>query len=378
MQRRDFHISLLTAACGVALPAVSAPAAGAIRIGQSGVLSGPIGAQLKQFDAGAQLAFDRVNRSGGIGGRPLELVAMDDGLNPEKTLENTRTLLQDPQLAALFGYTSSQSIAAVAPLLRESGIPLFAPISVTDSMRAHTARSAYYVRAGYEREIRQLYKQITTLGIQRIAVAYMPSADRTAGAGEEARSVLEQELAATGRVPVAAVQILRDGSNLADAAASLAAVRPQAVILVAPGTLPARLIAEADKRGVVTQYYSASIIAAEATAQLLGPRMRSIVVAQVVPYPWGTNDPAVVEFRKLAETANATVSYALMEGFVSGSVLVEALKRAQRDLTPTRLHAAIRSLRARIAGVDIDYTTGNTGSRFVELVQITGEGRFVR
>lgn len=378
MQRRDFHISLLAAACGVALPAVSAPAAGAIRIGQSGVLSGPIGAQLKQFDAGAQLAFDRVNRSGGIGGRPLELVAMDDGLNPEKTLENTRTLLQDPRLVALFGYTSSQSIAAVAPLLRESGIPLLAPISVTDSMRAQTVRSAYYVRAGYEREIRQLYKQITTLGIQRIAVAYMPSVDRTAGAGEEARTVLEQELAATGRVPVAAVPIHRDGSNLAEAAASLAAVKPQAVILVAPGTLPARLIAEADKRGLVTQYYSASIIAAEATAQLLGPRMRSIVVAQVVPYPWGTNDPAVVEFRKLAETANATVSYALMEGYVSGSVLVEALKRAQRDLAPARLHAAIRGLRGRIAGVDIDYSTGNTGSRFVELVQITGEGRFVR
>lgn len=378
MHRRAFHIAMLGAASGVGLPAIAVPATGPIKIGQSGVLTGPIGAQLKQFDAGAQLVFDRVNRSGGIGGRPLELVALDDGLQPEKTLENTRTLLQDSQLAALFGYTSSQSIAAIAPLLRESGIPLVAPVSVTDSLRAQTARSAYYVRAGYEREVRQLYKQITTLGIQRIAVAYMASADRTAGAGEEAKAVLEQELAKAGRVLVAAVPMQRDGSNLAEAAASLAAVKPQAVILVAPGTLPARLIAEVEKRGTVAQYYSASIIAAEATAQLLGPRMRGIVVAQVVPYPWATNEPAVVEFRKLAEAAKASVSYALMEGYVSGSVLVEALKRTPRDLSPARVHAAIRGLRARIAGVDIDYTSSNTGSRFVELVQITGEGRFVR
>jgi branched-chain amino acid transport system substrate-binding protein len=303
---------------------------------------------------------------------------LDDGLQPEKTLKNTRMLLEDPQLAALFGYTSSQSVAAITPLLRESGVPLVAPISVTDSMRAQTAQSAYYVRAGYGQEVRQLYKQITTLGIQRIAVAYMVSGDRTAGAGEEAKAALERELAATGRVLVAAVPLQRDGSNLGEAAASLSAVKPQAVILVAPGTLPAHFIAEVDKSGLATQYYSASIIAAEATARLLGPRMRSIVVAQVVPYPWGTKEPAVVEFRKLAEAANAPVSYALMEGFVSGSVLVEALKRTPRDLAPARLHAAIRSVRGRIAGMDMDFSISNTGSRFVELVQATGEGRFVR
>jgi branched-chain amino acid transport system substrate-binding protein len=378
MHRRAFQMALVGAASAVAHPLFAAAAPGPIKIGQSGVLSGPIGAQLKQFDAGAQLVFDRVNRGGGIGGRPLELVALDDGLQPEKTLENTRTLLQDSQLAALFGYTSSQSVSAVAPLLRESGIPLVAPLSVTASLRAQTARTAYYVRAGYEREVRQLYRQITTLGIQRIALAYLASGDRTEAAGEEAKAVLEQELAASGRVPVAAVPLLRDGSNLAEAAASLAAVKPEAVILVAPGTFPARLIAEVEKRGAVAQYYSSSIIGAEATAQLLGPRMRSIVVAQVVPYPWGTNEPAVVEFRKLAEAAKAPVSYALMEGYVSGSVLVEALKRTPRDLSPARVHGAIRSLRGRIAGVDIDYTSTNTGSRFVELVQITGEGRFVR
>ena len=106
--------------------------------------------------------------------------------------------------------------------------------------------------------------------------------------------------------------------------------------------------------------------------------MRSIVVAQVTPYPWGKSDPAVVEFRKLAEAANAPVSYAVMEGYVSGSVFVEALKRTPRDTSPARVHAASRSLHGRSAGVDIDYTSTNTGSRFVELVQITGEGRFVR
>lgn len=378
MRRRSFQIALLGAASSVARPSLAVPAAGPIKIGQSGVLGGSIGAQLRQFDMGAQLAFDLVNRRGGIGGRPLELVALDDGLQPEKTLENTRRLLQDPQLAALFGYTSSQSIAAVAPLLEESGIPLVAPVSVTDSLRAQTGRSAYYVRAGYEREIRQLCKQITTVGIQRIALAFFASTDRTPGAGEEAKAVLEQELAASGRQPVAAVALQRDGSNLVDAAASLAAIKPQAVILVAPGPLPARLIAEMERRGAFPQYYSSSIIPAEVTAQLLGPRMRGIVVAQVVPYPWGANEPAVVEFRKLADAANATVSYALMEGYLSGSVLVEALKRTPRDLSPARVHAALRSLRGRIAGVDIDYTSTNTGSRFVELVQIIGEGRFIR
>jgi len=73
------------------------------------------------------------------------------------------------------------------------------------------------------------------------------------------------------------------------------------------------------------------------------------------------------------------VGYGSFEGYLNGLVMIEALKRTGRDLTRARLHATLRALKFRLAGMDIDFSTGNTtGSRFIEMVRVTPEGRFVR
>jgi len=73
------------------------------------------------------------------------------------------------------------------------------------------------------------------------------------------------------------------------------------------------------------------------------------------------------------------VGYYSFEGYVSALVMLDALKRCGKDLSRARLHAALRGTRLRIAGMEVDFTTGqHTGSRFVELVQVTLHGRFVR
>ena len=60
-------------------------------------------------------------------------------------------------------------------------------------------------------------------------------------------------------------------------------------------------------------------------------------------------------------------------------MLIEALKRTGRDLTRPKLHATLKALKLRLAGIDIDFTGGQpTGSRFVELVQVTRDGKYVR
>lgn len=380
LNRRGFHIGIGAMACSLAHPHVAAgPGTRApVKIGQSAVLTGPVGVQMQLFNAGARLALDRLNQAGGIAGRPVELVTLEDQLRPELAIENTRRLAADPDVRALFGYLSSPIISAIDPLLQESGLPLVAPVSVTDATRAQTAGRAYYVRAGYEREVDRLVRQLDTVGIDRIGLAYITSPTNTPGAGEEIKALLDLKLDERKRPRAVSAALSRDGSNVDQAAELLARARPQATILVAPADLPAKLIAGISKRGVHSEYYGVSMVAAELTAKLLGTTMRSMVVAQVVPYPWGSPDPTVADFRKLAEAAKLPLSYVAMEGYASASVLVQALQRAGRDPSPRQQHAALQSLRGHIAGLDIDFTTSNTGSRFVELVQITSSGRFIR
>jgi len=60
-------------------------------------------------------------------------------------------------------------------------------------------------------------------------------------------------------------------------------------------------------------------------------------------------------------------------------LVTEGLRRAGRNLTRASLHAAMHGLKARIGGIEFDYTGGNaTGSRFVELVHVSSEGHYRR
>jgi ABC-type branched-subunit amino acid transport system substrate-binding protein len=128
-------------------------------------------------------------------------------------------------------------------------------------------------------------------------------------------------------------------------------------------------------------FYGMSIVPGDLTAKLVGAQTNGLAISQVVPYPWGEVEPLAREFRQLADSNKVPVGYLSYEGYVNALVMIEALKRAGRDLTRARLHAALRSLKLRLGGMDIDFTVanaGNTGSRFIEMVRVTKEGRFLR
>ena len=114
-------------------------------------------------------------------------------------------------------------------------------------------------------------------------------------------------------------------------------------------------------------------------AKTMGAKLRGLATSQVVPYPWSETDATARAFRKECESAKLPVAYHVYEGYLNGLVVTEGLRRAGRNLTRASLHTAMHGLKARIGGIDIDYTGGNaTGSRFAELVHVSSEGRYLR
>ena len=59
-------------------------------------------------------------------------------------------------------------------------------------------------------------------------------------------------------------------------------------------------------------------------------------------------------------------------------MLLEALRRCGREPTRAGLHAVMRGFKGRIGGLDLDFSDDATGSRFVELVQVNAQGKFLR
>jgi branched-chain amino acid transport system substrate-binding protein len=345
-----------------------------IVLGHTGVLSGPLGAVVKAMLAGAELAFGEANAHGGIAGHKVRMVSLDDELKPDKAVGNYEKLLAEHKVLAFFGCVGSGTTAAAAKVLKDSGAPLVGGYAVADSARERTRGAAYYVRATTGREAEALVQHLTTIGISKIAVAHLDNPG-----GTEALSLVETALTAHKLKPQAAASVKFDASNAADAAKVLAAGEPQAVIMYLGGALGGEVMKAMWALGSHTSFYGMSIVPGDLIAKALGEKTRGLAISQVVPYPWNEIDAQVREYRRLATAANVPVGYYSLEGYVSALVMIDALKRTGKDLSRARLHAALHGTRLRVAGMDIDFSAGQlTGSRFVELVQVTHLGRYVR
>lgn len=376
----DRRTLITGAAAALALPAglVRAAEGGVLDdqvvFGHTGILSGPLGAQINIMLAGAELAFAEAARSGGVHGRRVRVRSLDDELKPDLAVANAKRLLDDERVFGFFGNVGSATTAAVAPLLKQSGAPMIGGYAVADSAREKARGAAYFVRASSGREAEALVQHLDTIGIKRIGAAVLDNPG-----GQEAQALIAGALAKAGLPPAATAAVKGDGSNAADGARRLAEADPQAVLMYLGGALPGELMKAYWALGKSTSFYGMSIVAGEVTAKVAGERARGLAISQVVPYPWAQADPLVVGYRQQAEAAKVPVGYYSFEGYLNGLVLLEALRRAGRELTRAKLHGAMQGLRMRLAGMNIDFGAGGpTGSRFVDLVQVTREGRFIR
>ena len=93
-----------------------------IRIGQTMPYSGPV-SMLGTVGRAASAYFDKLNAEGGIQGRKVKLVSLDDGYSPPKALEQTRRLVEQEEVLLMFGTVGSASNQAVHKYLNCRKVP---------------------------------------------------------------------------------------------------------------------------------------------------------------------------------------------------------------------------------------------------------------
>ena len=107
-------------ACISLLAAASASAQStSIKLGQSLPLSGPLAELGSEYRDGALAYFNWVNSKGGVHGRNIELVTLDDAYVVEKTMANGRQLIDKEGVLAFFGMFGSANYSALMELVNE-------------------------------------------------------------------------------------------------------------------------------------------------------------------------------------------------------------------------------------------------------------------
>jgi branched-chain amino acid transport system substrate-binding protein len=169
-----------------------------IVIGNSSPLSGPIGPSNKEAIAGAQAYFDQVNKRGGVNGRKIAFIVMDDKQDTKISIENTRQLIETNNALALFMYRTSPVLEAVIPLAQAARVPVLFPQVGPAFAYDEKLKHVFTIRAPYQAEARIAIEQATRLGLTRIAILQADDAF-----GKDAIKGAEAAMAAAKISPVA-------------------------------------------------------------------------------------------------------------------------------------------------------------------------------
>jgi branched-chain amino acid transport system substrate-binding protein len=361
----------------LAAPAWAQSSGRSIVLGQSAPFSGPAAQLGEQFKRGALLYFDRLNARGGANGRAVELKSVDDGYEPDRCKANTERLIKDG-VFALFGYIGTPTSLAALPLATAAQVPFFAPFTGAQALREPFNRFAFHVRASYFDETAEIVKQVTSIGSRRIAVFHQNDSYGKAGLDGVLRALkpLNLEPAALGTVE-------RNTVDVATAVKTIVAGKPDAVVQISAYKSCAAFIREARKAGYGGSFYNVSFVGTKALADELGADARGVAVSQVMPYPYSPALPIAAEYLsagKAAEGDKFEPNYSSIEGFVAAKTFAEALKRTVGAFTTEALIASLESLKEHnLGGFYVDFAANKrTGSRFVDLTILTGDGKVRR
>lgn len=363
--------ALVLSLCGAAR---AAPPAQPLVIGQSLPLTGPGFPAANRVVAGARALVERVNASGGILGRPLELVTLDDGGDATRQAANLQALVRQHRAIAIVNCLGEKPCLAAAATTQALGVPLVGPMSGARALRAPGLAHVFSLRPGDAREAAVLARQLQSIGVSRALLLADDAEPARAQALAEALQAIDIQLTR--------VQVDGQAASIEAALRRAGAGAPQALLLQlghdgldALGRLPEAVYASVPST-------LATLSSAGLTQMTRLFRDRLIGYTSVVPNPEVARLPVVRDFLRDADEfiGPEAITFEGLEAYLNLRLCAEALRRAGPKADSARLAEAIENLGALdLGGFRLAFSrTQHHGSDFVEIGMRARDGRLLR
>jgi len=329
-----------------------------IRIGQSCALTGQ--AQLLGTGKrdGALAYLRRVNAAGGINGRKIRLITMDDGHAANASIVNTKRLIEDEKVFLLFGYVGAAPTKAALEIAQENKVPFFASMSGAAFLREPLNRYMFNLRASDSGEIEALIQKVVReRGAGKFAAFYEDNAVGRAGL-----EIIRETLQRYGQELVITANYAPNTLAVEPAVKELVAAQPDTVLLVGTAAPCAKLIIMMRNWGSAAVFAATSSVGSEALGMQLSNKGLGVAISQVVPFPYDRRVPLVAEYQKLTAEfgEGAETGFMGLEGFLAAKALCVILRSMDNPITREGFISAAESLRdAELGGIKITFSPVN-------------------
>jgi len=337
-------LTFATSICAAETPGVTD---NSILIGSCSALDGPTRFLGNQTVLGATTYLHAVNDEGGIYGRKVQLLAFDDGYDPEKAPACFKRMLKEGVFALGF-FVGTPTAKVYLPLAQEEKIPVVGLFTGAQMLYEPLKHYVINVRASYFDEMREQVDKLWDVNVRKIGVIYQDDAF-----GKTVLDGVKLALQKHGSAPVALGIFARNTLDVDEGLKTVMAARPQAVVVVGPYSPVAAIVKKAHAAGWRPQFLTVSFVGTEEFIKEAGDDAEGTIITQVVPPYDRTDYTTVALYRQHLSRyyPDAKPNFVSLEGFVDAMVLVEGLKRAGKDLTREKLISAIESIHAMNVGM---------------------------
>jgi branched-chain amino acid transport system substrate-binding protein len=331
------------AALAIGLAAAAPAHAEELKVGMSGALTGPAAALGLGMKSGIEAYFARVNAAGGVHGRTLRLIALDDGYEPSRAGTNMHKLIDDEKVFAVLGNPGTPTAAVSVPIANRKHIPFFGAFTGAGLLRK-TPPDRYVInfRASYAQETAEMVRGITELGIRPDEIAFFTQNDAYGDAGYSGGIAALKQLGYADAERLPHARYPRNTVDVENAVARLLdpTLHPRAIIMIGAYKPCAKFIRLARHHGLRTLFVNVSFVIGDSLLRELAGDAEGVVVTQVVP-PIDSDLAAVHEYRDAVAAGER--SFVSLEGFLAARAFVEGLRRAGAGANPERFIDALEA-----------------------------------
>jgi len=385
------------ASVAAAVPVLPAPAPGAavvrgvtdseIRFGIAAPFSGPAKELGRQMKLGLDTAFGAINDAGGISGRQLRLIAVDDGYEPSRTLGAMKDLVDKQGVFGIVGNVGTPTATVALPYALQQRMLFFGAFTGAGLLRRDPPdRYVFNYRASYAEETEATVNYLVK--VRRLKPDQIAVFAQQDGYGDSGYAGVVKAVRALRGDPDKILR-LNYTRNTVDVDPAVKALRAhktpiKAIIMVPTYRAAARFIEKTHDLYPGLIYTNVSFVGSTALAEelkLLGPKYADgVIVTQVVPAIDGYSS-FVLDYKKALalEFPGEAVDYVSLEGYVAGSLLAEGLRRTGPEVDTEKLVDALETLRNYDAGLGTPLTFGRTehqASHKIWGTHLNAEGRY--
>jgi ABC-type branched-subunit amino acid transport system substrate-binding protein len=321
-----------------------------IILGMSTALTGPTAELGKRMLSGVMTGFERANREGGIKGRRLQLITLDDGYEPARTAPNMRRLIEKENVLAVIGNIGTPTAIASIPIFNSQKTLFFAPVTGAGvSRRNPPDRYVINFRASYSEEIAEMIdKLVHVVGLKPNEIAFFTQRDGYGDAGYAGGLAALQHHGLQDEKLILHVRYNRNTLAVENALANifLADSLPKAIIMVGAYAPCAKFIKLAKDSGLDVLFLNVSFTGSEPLARILGKNTDGVIITQVVPHPFNTTLPIVRDYHddlKQWEPSKSP-SFLGLEGYIASRIFISALQKLEGEITREAVVDAVEEL----------------------------------